>query len=145
MDGRMKYTIQDVSRTVKDVNTKFGEMKVFKLQLEGENDEVDYMTSPKSPIPRVGDILEGTIGHNDYGAFFKKDRKPFEPQASKPVANTDAMYVAYAKDIMIAYMNALNWDFDKLDEVQLNLALQFVAEGAKTLSGKQEEVSKVLT
>lgn len=134
MDECMTYTIENISTNVRDVNTKYGSMKVYKLGLEGEAETVDYMISPKTPTPSIGDILEGTIGHNDFGAFFKKDKKPFTPQSpAGRVTNTDAMYVAYAKDLMIAYLNAINWDFTKLDEVAFNLMLHTVGEASKTL------------
>ena len=134
----MNYVITDVSTKVRDINTKFGQMQVYKLHLEGETEPVDLMQSPKSPTPSIGDILEGTIGHNDFGAYFKKDKKPFTPNApsGKPVANTDAMYVSYAKDLMVAYLNAINWDFTKLDEVSFNLMVNNVADASKTLKGE---------
>lgn len=135
----MKYTIGAVADVVKDINTKYGEMKIYKIRFEEAEETMDYMISPKTDAPSVGDILEGTIGHNDFGAYFKKDKKPFTPNqsyASKPVANTDAMYVAYAKDLMIAYMNSISWDFTKLDEVSFNLTVGIVTEAAKLLQGQ---------
>jgi hypothetical protein len=138
MDGCMTYTIEQVG-TPKDINTKYGDMKVYKIRLEGELDTVDYMISSKSPAPSIGDILEGTIGHNDFGAYFKKDKKPYTPGVqSKPVANTDAMYTSYAKDLVIAYMNAISWDFAKFDEVAINLLQQNVRDIAKILSAEEK-------
>lgn len=133
----MTYTIQDVSENVRDIKGQYGPLKVYKLKLEGESETVDYLLSPASPTPRIGDIIEGIIGHNSFGAYFKKDKKPFTPGGGdakrSPIANTDAMFVSYAKDMYIAYLNTINWDFTKLDDISFNLLMSNVKDAADIL------------
>lgn len=139
----MQYTVAAVSPTVKDVQTKFGDMKVYRLKFN-ETDAstvVELMQKDSTPAPSVGDTLNGTIDMSgQYGPKFKKDkdfgssprssggnysRPPFVPRNDDPFT----MYLSYAKDIAVALIGTK----EGYDQEKLSSILDDVLAGGKVL------------
>ena len=117
----MEYTIEAVSPTVREYDTKFGPMKSYKLKLAGEPDAVEL--GQKASTPTVGSTLTGTISETEYGKKLKKEYA--SPTASggakfggsKPQADPFTMYLSYAKDIAVALIAKGTYKADTLFEV----------------------------
>src|SRR5215213_5803621 len=67
----MSYKIKTLG-PVKEVQSKYGPLKVYTIQFEGSDDWVEVNQKPESPVPTVGQELEGTIEDTQYGKRFKK-------------------------------------------------------------------------
>lgn len=66
------FKITAVSPEVREYETKFGEMKSYKVRFEGSQDVVEISQKASTPAPTVGQELEGTITDTEYGKKFKK-------------------------------------------------------------------------
>lgn len=70
----MTYKVLAVSKTIRDFSSKFGDMKSYKLKLEGVEMAVELAQKAETPAPTMGMTLEGTIDMSgEYGPKFKKD------------------------------------------------------------------------
>src|SRR5688500_4252543 len=67
----MSYKIKSLG-PVKDVQSKYGALKVYSVQFEGSDDWVEVNQKPESAAPAVGQELEGNIEDTPYGKRFKK-------------------------------------------------------------------------
>lgn len=135
----MQYKISAVHPDIKEINGKFGPTKVYKLRLEGLTDTVDLMVGSGKPAPQVGEQLDGSVEHNDFGHYFKKDKVAYTPRAGggggsqKAAGSSHTFYVSYAKDLLVSYLEAIQWDFTKFDDKVLQIAINEVIGTAKKL------------
>lgn len=77
------YKIKAVRSKAKDWESKFGPMKTYLIQLEGNGEPVQINKKADSPAPQVGDELFGDIEQSEYGQKFKAAQKPFASTAKK--------------------------------------------------------------
>ena len=135
----MIYRITGVSTVVKDKpDGKFGPAKVYRISVEGVEGPIDLFQAASSTPPEVGDTLEGSVEKNDYGQYFKRTRKSFNPPRSSGSnssrgPNIDAMLISYAKDLLIAYMNSKDWDATKFKKEDLLNYARVIVETSKAL------------
>jgi hypothetical protein len=105
----MMYTVQSVSprndkTTGKQYTDNYGNLGwyVTLQDPEGGVHSVSYKTKHS---PAVGEELDGELVAKEWQGKtyydFKKAKKEFTPQAGREV-NTKTMYLAYAKDIVVA-------------------------------------------
>lgn len=144
----MNYTITGASY-VKNLDFKGKQLNVYRLSLAGESGPVEMVQTADRPEPKEGDTLEGTIERNSYGARFKrsgfsgggKNVAPSSPRSDY------SMFAAYAKDILVAYGNFMDWDASKMDEISFNKFVRMAAGGARLLRdgehGEQLSIEEV--
>lgn len=71
------FKIKAVKTTPKDWESKYGPMKTWLIQVEGNGEPVQLNKKAESPTPQVGDELYGNIEQTEYGQKFKSESKPF--------------------------------------------------------------------
>lgn len=76
-----EFKIVNVKSQAKDWESKFGPMKTYLVQLEGNGEPVQLNKKADSPAPKIGDEVYGDVQETEYGQKFKSVAKPF---ASKP-------------------------------------------------------------
>lgn len=133
------YTIRGVSRNIREYSSKFGDMKSYKVALDGPDvapdEPIEISRKASSPAPQAGDSLEGHIEDGQYGKKFKQDYNSggfsggTKASGGSKVGDPFAMYLSYAKDIAVAMLDKDH----KLDEGQYGLVLAAVIAGGQTL------------
>ena len=132
----MTYKVVAVSNEVKLFSGRSGMIEVFNLKLEGVEGVVQLNQKAGKTPPQVGEVIEGQITSNQYGQKLKRDYAPkqeFGNGSSPKIADTTAMYVAYAKDLMVSYIE--NAGIDSLDEEKFLKMVNMVGKGAMKLQG----------
>lgn len=71
------YTIKAVKKDPKEWESKYGPMKTWLIQVEGNGEPVQLNKKAESPAPEVGEPLYGTITETEYGQKFKSERLPY--------------------------------------------------------------------
>lgn len=132
----MRYTIQSATSTGK-VDPTYGNEYLVTFN----EDDREVKMNRKFP-PKVGTELVGDIITAQWGSYFKKDPNAnnqityTKTASDMPRKNEHTMYVSYAKDLLIAYMNHIDWDFDKLSEEGFDITVRLVAAAAKTMESE---------
>lgn len=73
-----EFKINAVSQEVRSFETKFGQMKSYKLKLEGVESVVELAQKDTTPAPVQGQTLTGSIDYTgQYGPKFKKEAPAF--------------------------------------------------------------------
>lgn len=128
----MTYTIEQVSPAVKEYDSKFGQMKSYQVKFQGNEMWVDISQKPSTPVPTVGQQMEGTIDvSGPYGAKFKK---AFGGGAIAPARGPKTefdnftMYLSYAKDLVVALQTTSGYD-----SVEFGKLLEATIKGGKAL------------
>lgn len=67
------YKIAGVAKDPREYQSKFGDMKAYKLKLDGVEEPVEWSRKADSPAPKAGETISGTIEETQYGKKFKKD------------------------------------------------------------------------
>lgn len=138
----MRYTVAAVASDHKEFQGKNGPVYSYKVKFEGVDGAVQINRLPKSPAPRVGEDLEGTIDDGQYGKKFKAEYggggSSSKGGFSKKQHDQDnfTMYLSYAKDIAIACM--IDGKFD--DKLYADV-LEDVITGGKTLYNNKPRTS----
>lgn len=151
----MQYTVLGAAFK-KDVNGKFGPMKVYRIKFAESTETLDYLISAKTPMPEPGDKLDGNIEQGDYGPYFKKSPAPApsaggwrEPYKAHETRNKSdslyTMFVSYTKDLMIEYLNSLNWDLDKIDEAKFGKMLDTMGRLSHRLQESESQTQTTPT
>lgn len=114
----MIYTIEQVSPTVKNYPSKYGPMNSYQVKFQGNEMWVDISQKPSTPVPTVGQQLEGTIDvSGPYGAKFKKAFGGGAIAPARP-AKTEfdnfTMYLSYAKDLVVALQTTDGYTPEKM-------------------------------
>lgn len=133
----MRYTINTASPTGK-VDPTYG----AEYSVSFNEDSREVKMNRKFP-PKVGSELLGDIISASWGSYFKKDPaagqqtyERIEQNKEQNSSKEHSFYVAYAKDLLIAYMSSLDWDFDKLSEEGFDMAVRLIATAAKTMESE---------
>lgn len=72
------FKIAAVSQEVRTFTTQYGEMKSYKLKLDGVDAVVEIAQKSTTPAPVAGSEITGTIDYTgQYGPKFKKERPAF--------------------------------------------------------------------
>jgi len=135
----MKYTVKNA--------TPSGEQSQYGIEylVNFNEDDRTVRISRKFPIKDGAEFIGEIIDNPKYGAYFKsapKQEGSSQPQlrsTQKPKKNENSFYVAYAKDLMVAYLNSINWDWSKYDEASFNNSISAVSQGAKDLMESLEK------
>lgn len=131
----MRYTIQSAQPTGK-VDTTYGPEYLVTFNEDGREVKMNRKFPPKVGSELLGDIIQAS-----WGSYFKKDpnaqTKTFQASDMPPRRNEHTMYVSYAKDLLIAYMNSLNWDANKFSDEAFDIAVRSVVEATKTLESQE--------
>lgn len=142
----MNYRITGVSTVVKDKpDGRFGPAKIYRISLEGVNGPVDLFQAATSLPPMEGESIDGTVEKNEYGQYFKRDKKksfnsPKGSYGNAPrIPNVDAMLISYAKDLLIAYMGARDWDIKKFNQEELKTYARAILKASKELLDDEME------
>lgn len=134
----MTYTISDVG-SVNEYQSKYGPMKNYNVKFNETGDTiVQWSKKASSPAPQVGDVLEGTIDMSgEYGPKFKQDYQAKDAPVKGAKVDPHTMYVAYAKDIVVALLP----DDPTTDEFKTKFekALSYVRAGAAVLEKTPEQ------
>ena len=151
-----QYKIAEVGNT-RTFETKFGEMTSYKILLQGMRDEVELAQKTTTPAPRVGDELYGYIQDTNFGPKFKKEKREggFTPSAtssqstsfskskgSKFESDPFTMYLSYAKDILVAKIEAGHVKEDVSYDSLLDI---LIAGGNKLYNGRPGAEEKTET
>lgn len=130
----MRYTVKNASPT-----GKLDETYGTEYLVNFNEDERTVRMSRRNPVQPGAEFIGEIINNPKYGVYFKSTPKTSNQnqnqQQLKPIKqkNENSFYVAYAKDLMVAYLDSLSWDWDKYDETKFNNAIAAVAQGAKDL------------
>ena len=144
----MQYTIKAVNPQVRSYETKFGPMASYKVLFEGDETPVEISQKATSPVPQVGDTVEGSIDMSaPYGPKFKKEFSGgFGGGGSQQAGSAAAgkaggkfqsdpftMYLSYSKDVAVALLNTK----EGFTEEKFSDVLEAVITGGKTLYGSR--------
>ena len=108
----MNYKIEAVSDEVRKYESKYGPMISYRVKFSGNEQAIEIARKETSPAPKVGDELEGTIDmSSQYGPKFKQEYSPKQGPSggyggSKPSGDQFTMYLSYAKDLVVAQIEA---------------------------------------
>lgn len=69
------YKIVAVKSQAKDWDSKYGPMKTYLVQFEGNGEPVQINKKADSPVPQVGEEVYGTIQETEYGQKFKSEKQ----------------------------------------------------------------------
>lgn len=130
----MEYKITAVSENVKTYESKYGQMKEYKVKLEGVAEAVSINQKDSSPAPVVGSTLTGSIQDTEYGKKFKKEYSQGgfsggSKSYSKPQGDNFTMFLSYAKDLA----NTLLQLDGEIDDKKFEKVLTQVANAGKYL------------
>jgi hypothetical protein len=147
----MQYTIKNVTASGKE-DPKFG----IEYLVNFNEDSRTVRMNRKYP-PRIGSVLIGEVLESRYGAYFKRDPEASTPTQStlpttSPTTSTPkssssprtgdrnyTMFVSYAKDLMIAYMGSIDWDYKKFDYGAFGEMLSVLSTTAHTLQDSESD------
>lgn len=135
----MRYTIQTATPSGK-VDQTYGPEYLVTFNEDDREVKMNRKFPPKTGSELIGDIITAS-----WGSYFKKDpngqliQKPASdmPPGYIPKKNEHTMYVSYAKDLLIAYMNKLEWDFGKVSEEGFDMTVRLVAAAAKIMESEE--------
>ncbi len=83
-----EYKIIAAKSQAKDWESKYGPMKTYLIQVEGNGEPVQINKKADSPAPTIGETIYGEVTVSEYGQKFKGAPKPFG-NTSKPEYNSD--------------------------------------------------------
>ena len=135
----MRYTIHTAIPTGK-VDPTYGAEYTVTFNEDSREVKMNRKFPPKAGTELIGEIISAS-----WGSYFKKDPNANNqiktvsdtPMDSSPSnKNLHTMYVSYAKDLLLAYMSSLDWNFDKVSEEGFDIALRLIVEGAKALESE---------
>jgi len=99
----MNYKVKSAIRSG-SFESKFGPMVKYTVELEGEQDAVEIVQKPDSPVPS-GEI-NGTIETTQYGKKFKKEQSfGGGNKGNFTKADPNTMLISYAKDLTVALIS----------------------------------------
>lgn len=133
----MRYTIESASPTGK-VDPTYGTEYLITVNEDNRSFKMNRKFSPKIGAELIGDIVQAS-----WGSYFKKDSSEqnnasyssdSQKQTQKPERSDRAMYVSYAKDLAIAYLNFIDWDYSRFEDAHFESIVQAVSKAATTLS-----------
>lgn len=140
----MIYTVKTATTTGKEDAT-YGKEYLVNFN---ETDQT-VRVSKKFPLTPGTQMIGDIINNANYGPYFKsapRDGTPMVPGATGTTSprpaqtpskiqadKNNSFYVAYVKDMMIAYLDIIGWDWDKYNDEKFNNAIGAVASGAKQL------------
>lgn len=130
------YKIEAVAAKVREFETKFGQMKSYKVKLSGEDEPVEISQKDSTPAPTVGETVTGTISETEYGKKFKKEfgggftGKASGFSGSKP-SDPFTMYLSYAKDIAVARIAAGLEKRETIEVIDETIANAYILYGAR--------------
>lgn len=81
-------------------------METYKVMLEGVDEPVDLSRKPGN-LPKVDELLLGTIEPTDFGQRFKAERKPYTPGAGFSPKDQDGIKAQWAIRQAVALHNHL--------------------------------------
>lgn len=106
----MEYKIAAVSDDVKTYDSKYGQMKQYKVKFDGVAEAVSISQKATSPAPVVGSTLTGSIQDTEYGKKFKKEYNQggFSGGSGgfkgKSQSDNFTMFLSYAKDLAVTML-----------------------------------------
>lgn len=135
----MTYKITGVTY-VKDIDYKGKTLNKYRVKVEGVSDALDFVQAAEKGEPQVGESIDGEIQRNEYGASLKRTYKPsFTPRTQTPQRSEFTMFASYAKDILIAYANFMDWDSTKVNEATFNKLVRMAGSGATLLRDAEND------
>lgn len=139
-----EYTIKAVGKTAKEWESKYGPMKTYLIQVEGNGEPVQLNKKADSPRPEAGDTIFGDITNTEFGQKFKAAQKPFNGGSKKPAYNENGQKhgaaLKIAADFLLQNKVTANPD-EFVDQVE-KLAAKIFAIKVPVVAGESEQPKK---
>lgn len=84
------YKVKAVKSVPKEWDSKYGAMKTWLIQVEGDGEPLQLNKKADSPMPQVGEELYGSIQETEFGRKFKGEKKPFTQNGFKGQPRDDS-------------------------------------------------------
>jgi hypothetical protein len=129
--------IQSIMRTG-EFTGKFGVLHKYMVMFEGQPDAVEMNIKPTSPVPQIGEELDGTIETTSYGKKFKRTQSGgFQGGSSNPERQSSIEWQSARRDAVdyCIAKSRLLFDLKKMKEAEEELSGKHIFQVAFYFKG----------